>query len=407
LADPHYTHAYVSTIEAGRRRPSRKALAHFATKLGVDLIELETGRPAGLEAELALRLREARIAVSSGGFDEALASFRQIARRALRYGLVQLQAQAEQGMALVAEHQGHPDDAIALNDRALELLDSEPPSTRAVAIAGKARSLQSLGDGRYAIHIMESLLDEMERSQTAEPAALVRLYASLVLPYFDLGLYAKAAEVAERAIGLAVQVSDPATIAMMEVNVARVLLHQGRTDDASRALVRAESLFEQLELQTEMAKARLARGYVLSRSDDLALARDQFVTALATFETTGSRLDQAYTLTELARIYRLQGLGSVAVDTAQRSIKLLEGELDDIAGLAHARRELGLASRELDPAFAEKNLRQAIDSFERSGDRIEAAVTYRCLGDLLVERGEDAAGCEMYRMGILGLEKNL
>jgi tetratricopeptide (TPR) repeat protein len=373
----------------------------------VDLSELETGRPAGLEAELALRLREARIALSSGRFDDALASFKEIARRARRYRLVQLQAQAEQGRALVAEHQGRPEEAVALNDRALELLDAEPPSTRAVATAGKARCLQSLGDGRYAIHIMESLLDEMQRSQTAEPAALVRLYASLVLPYFDLGLYAKAAEVAERAIGLAVQVSDPATIAMMEVNAARVLLHQGRAADATRALVRAESLFEQLELQTEMAKARLAQGYVLSRTDDLIPARDMFRAALETFEVTGSLLDQAYTLTELARIYRLQGLQSDAVDTAQRSIQLLEGGLDDIAGLAHARRELGLASRGSDPAVAEKNLRQAIDCFEHAGDRIEAAVTYRALGDLLIERGEDAAGCEMYRMGILGLEKNL
>ena len=36
LAAPHYTAAHVSTIEAGRRSPSRAALVHFARKLGVE-----------------------------------------------------------------------------------------------------------------------------------------------------------------------------------------------------------------------------------------------------------------------------------------------------------------------------------------------------------------------------------
>ncbi|MDP9223063.1 MAG: helix-turn-helix domain-containing protein, partial [Actinomycetota bacterium] len=216
LADPYYTHAYISTIEAGRRQPSRQALAHFASKLEVDFEELETGRPADLEAQLALDLQEARIALSSGRHAEAVKSFEHIARRSRRYGLVQLHAKAEQGNALVAERQGDLDEAIALNDRALELLVSEPPSTRAEATAAKARCLHGLGDVRYAVHILESLIAEMERAKTAEPTALVRLSASLVLPYFDLGLYAKAAEVAERAIGLAVRVTDPATVAMME-----------------------------------------------------------------------------------------------------------------------------------------------------------------------------------------------
>ncbi len=56
LAAPAYTHAYVSTIESGRRNPSRGALEHFAAKLGVDVDELETGRPADLSARLELVL---------------------------------------------------------------------------------------------------------------------------------------------------------------------------------------------------------------------------------------------------------------------------------------------------------------------------------------------------------------
>ncbi|MGZ4129916.1 MAG: helix-turn-helix domain-containing protein [Actinomycetota bacterium] len=42
LAGDRYTHAYVSSIEAGRRMPSRDALEHFASQLGVDVDELLT-----------------------------------------------------------------------------------------------------------------------------------------------------------------------------------------------------------------------------------------------------------------------------------------------------------------------------------------------------------------------------
>src|SRR6187455_3230798 len=58
LGAPRYTHAYVSTIEAGRRHPSRTALEHFAERLGVGVDELETGRSPDLETRLRLDLQE-------------------------------------------------------------------------------------------------------------------------------------------------------------------------------------------------------------------------------------------------------------------------------------------------------------------------------------------------------------
>src|SRR5688500_8976610 len=66
LAEPLYTAAYISTVEAGKRRPSRPALEHFAKRLGVEVDELLTGKPPDLEARLDLQLAEARVAISSG-----------------------------------------------------------------------------------------------------------------------------------------------------------------------------------------------------------------------------------------------------------------------------------------------------------------------------------------------------
>ena len=94
LADPLYTHAYVSTIEAGRRQPSTAALDHFAAKLDVTPEELLTGTPADLPARLELRLQEARIAVSTGDLAAAEKEFSRIRREAVAHNLPRLAARA-------------------------------------------------------------------------------------------------------------------------------------------------------------------------------------------------------------------------------------------------------------------------------------------------------------------------
>ncbi|MFD8939769.1 helix-turn-helix domain-containing protein, partial [Streptomyces sp. NPDC059578] len=71
LAEPAYTAAYVSTLEAGRVRPSEKALRHLAARLGTSYEELATGRPAHLATGLRLRLTEAQRVLATEDPSEA------------------------------------------------------------------------------------------------------------------------------------------------------------------------------------------------------------------------------------------------------------------------------------------------------------------------------------------------
>src|SRR5439155_19773336 len=71
LAEPVYSDAYVSILEADRRRPSREAIRHFAQKLGIDEEELLTGRPSNLHITLDIETKEARREASSGRITEA------------------------------------------------------------------------------------------------------------------------------------------------------------------------------------------------------------------------------------------------------------------------------------------------------------------------------------------------
>jgi tetratricopeptide (TPR) repeat protein len=405
LAEPKYTHAYISTIEAGRRIPSRPALEFLAKQLGVDVDELATGKPADLEPRLEARLMEARIDVSGGKLDQAEEALGSVVKEARRYHLARLEAKAEDAMGLILERRGKPEAALERYQRAEEILRTESPTTWVDAVAGKARCFHSLGDVRYEIHILESLLGTLEREKLDDPDALARLHAALIYAYIEAGLYTKAAESAAIVGALAAKVTDPLRVAQMNLNVARLYLVQGHIEDAERSLQRCEDLYRQLNLKTELGYAYLAKGYVLTRAGKLDEARKELEGALGVFEDTADGKDLTRTLNELARVERLEGHLDRARELLERSISITGDS--DTPILAWAHRELGLVLADVDPSVAEKNFRIAIELYERAEQAVDIAVTYRALGDLLRARGEEEASGEAYRTGILALEPRL
>lgn len=405
IAAPRYTHAYVSTIEAGRRTPSRAALEYFAERLGVEVEYLLTGRPPDLPGRLSVALQEARRDVSAGRFQVAEQAFRRIVRQAKKFGLSQLAAKAQCGIALSLERQDQLEQAVAAYDEALAMLESEPPTVTVDALAGKARCLHLLGDVRYTIHLLETRLRVLEKTGLTDPDALLRLHASLVGPYFEAGLYAKASFSAAEALRFATDATNKEQTANMHINVARILLHEGRPTQAEESLRRAEDLYRELELQTELGRCRLASGIVAAKQGNFDDARAALRQAEGVFAGGVSNVDRARALTQLARIERMSGRADDAIALLQSSLELLNDS--DVSERAVAYRELGQCYVATDPVVAEKHLRTAIPLFERADEAVELASAYRILGDLLIAQGDSSGGCEAFRTGVLLVEERL
>ncbi|MGH2748992.1 MAG: tetratricopeptide repeat protein [Actinomycetota bacterium] len=401
LASPRYTAAYVSTIEAGKRTPSRNALQHFARKLGVDPEQIESGRPPDILARLQLRLHEARRALSQGAEDEAADAFRVVVRLAGRYRLPRIQARAEEGMGRTAQWSGNQEEAFQHFQKANALLEPDPAHLRADAVAGMARSIQMMGDVRYAIHMLETYLMLLERETLQDPVALMRIYSSLVWPYSEVGLYDKAAQVANEALRLVPRVDDAEQIANMHINVARELLRQARWDDALESLRRAEDIYRSLHWEVDVARAQLARGIVLADRGDFAAARDELLPALDIFRAASAGLHEARALNELARVERELGSNDEAERLLLDAVSILRDV--DVAELALAHRQLGLCYVDTKPELAEKNFRLAIDLYRRAEEPLQVANTYRDLGDLLSDQGDVDACRAAYREGLVAL----
>ena len=404
LAEPMYTHAYVSTLEAGRRQPSPTAAKHFAQKLGMDVDELLTGRPPHLAASLRLNLQEARVALSRGEYDETDRVAEKAVRDAKKYRLVRLQAAGLELLALAAERRSRLAAAHELYQEIEELLREEPLTAIADARAGRIRCLHMDGDPRYAIYLGESLLEQMRQKRIDDPAARVRVMAPMTQAYFETGMRRQASAIAEELLRLAPRVNDPFNLAVMHMNVSRVLMQDGHVADADESLRRAEDYFRTLDLQTELGRAHLARGYLLLQDGRLDEAEEELTSALEVFELTSSKVDEGRVYAELGRLSRLRGDVGEAMERLRNASGLLK-DAKDASEQAIVYREMGVALADSDPDTAQKNLRKAIVLFNKIDDVVEGAKTYRLLGEFLEVEAEAEAAKTAYLEGLRLLER--
>jgi len=402
LAEPRFSAAFVSTIETDKRRPSRRAVEHFAGKLGVEAEELVTGIPRGEQARLRARLFDARAAVGRGELDAARVALEAIAATATEHGWTAEEADVLVTRGLISEQLAEFADGLELFDRAQDLLRRESPLREVDAVVGRARCHQLLGDVHYSIHILETHHRVLREAELEDPSSLARLHSSLVAAYFDAGLMRQAHESARIALDLAPASSDPDRVANMHINVARVLLHQGRFDEARRSFDKAEELYRDLDWRNDLGRVHLARGFGLLAERRPGDAKSHLDVARGIFIQTGSVLNEVRSALQLACAHRM-------LDEADRA-------LDILASIDMARRagvsEQGIAWREQGLCHVAQGrtsdgvdcLRTALGLFENAQDVNESAYTYRLLGDLMRDQDELATACEAYRSAALALE---
>ncbi|MFF2196511.1 tetratricopeptide repeat protein [Streptomyces sp. NPDC058157] len=399
LAEPAYTPAYVSTLEAGKVRPSETALRFLAGRLGTSYEELATGRPASLGTELRLALTDAQRTLATGSAREAADHFRRLLAEAERLGLADERAEALLGLGDCALEAGELAEAARHFEVAEQLLSGEPLPRRARPIRGRAVAHLLAGELRYACYLLESAIDGLNAGGLADPEALVLLYSAVIGPYIDMGAHARAAHAAELALALAPQVADPALVAGMHRQVARTFLAEGRVADADASLAKAQAVYRQLRLRTDLAHCHWMRGYVQAQHGELAAAERELRIAREMLTARRAALYTAQVEVELADVLRRLGRHEEAAELV--SGLLAEGSDPGAVHAGGAHRLLGLIAEERgEPEAAEEHYVRALALLERSGAGGDLADLCRLLGDLLRRAGRTEAALDAYRTGL-------
>ncbi|MFE8944249.1 helix-turn-helix domain-containing protein [Streptomyces sp. NPDC007856] len=400
LAEPAYTPAYISTVEAGRVRPSDEALRHIAGRLGVEYEELAVGRPAHLATDLRLRLTEAQRVLADGRAEEAAGQYAGLLAEAETHGLGCERTTALLGLGESALETGELAQAREFFERAEAHLADESLPVRVPAVRGRAVAHYLAGELRYAVYLLESTLDELNRGGLHDPDALLLLYASVIGPYMDMGAHARAAQAAEVALALAPQAGDPALIARMHRSVARTLIAEGRVTEADASLAKAAALYRRLSLRTELANCHWMRGYVCAQNGELERAEAELRQAYTMLSETRAALYRSQAAVELADVLHRRG-------KSEEAAVLLEGVLGDFSserGAVHAaaaHRLLGIIAEDArDTEAAEEHYVRALSLLERAGAAGDLADLCRLLGDLLRRTGRIDAALDAYRTGL-------
>ncbi|MFC8199103.1 tetratricopeptide repeat protein [Streptomyces sp. NPDC060006] len=400
LAEPAYTPAYVSTLEAGRVRPSEEALRHIAERLGVAYEELATGRPAHLATDLRLRLTDAQRTLATGEAEIAAEQYTALLAEAEAHRLEAECAAALLGLGECALDTGDLATARMRFEQTEKRLADAPLPVRVPALRGRAVSHYLAGELRYACYLLESTLDELNRGGLHDPDALLLLYAAVIAPYMDMGAHARAAQAAEFALALAPQVGDPALLARMHRSVARTMIAEGRMAEADASLGKAAELYRQLQIRTELANCHWMRGYLYAQNGDLERAEAELREALEMHSVQRATLYTSQVAVELADVLHRRG-------KSQEAAALLHGVLGDLnseRGAVHsaaAHRLLGIIADDAgDTETAEEHYVRALSLLERAGAAGDLADLCRLLGDLLRRTGRIDAALDAYRTGL-------
>ncbi|MFF9034281.1 tetratricopeptide repeat protein [Streptomyces sp. NPDC014892] len=400
LAEPAYTPAYISTLEAGRVRASEPALRHIAERLGVGYEELATGRPEGYATELRLRLTGAQRTLASGAGEAAAEGFTAVLAEAEKYGLVAEQADALLGLGECALETGDLETAQLRFEQVEQRLGDAPLPARVPALRGRATAHYLAGELRYSCYLYESTLDELNRNGMHDPDALLLLYTGVIAPYMDMGAHARAAQAAELALALAPRSGDPALVARMHRSVARTMIAEGRIAEADASLAKASELYRQLQIRTELANCHWMRGYLHAQNGDYARAEEELREARRMLSAKRAALYTSQVAVELADVLHRRGKSEEAAELLREVLSDLSSERGALHSAA-AHRLLGIIAEDRrDTDAAEEHYVRALSLLERAGAAGDLADLCRLLGDLYRRTGRVEAALDAYRTGL-------
>ncbi|RSN28235.1 transcriptional regulator [Amycolatopsis sp. WAC 04169] len=385
LAEPHYTAAYVSSVETGARTPSGDAVRHFATRLGVDTGELlgVTSPRDDVRLDLDIAATAADFLAGSG----SAAKMRRLARLAEKSG-----RDRQAGLAWLWLARFARDDTLPRLVAAAETaLAADIPSYRGLAAALRANVLVGRGEPHHAMHLLRTALDaSLERHP--HPVLLLTLHAYLADGQLRLGETIQAAHHAGEALRLAR--GDEAILTELAENqrrLAEAYLAEGRVADAVAAVSALHDLLHERALRPVLARCLVARALV-RRADDLegALADLRASRAAAP--------DQAVTL-ELADVCREFGRLDDAARLLSEAAEAIPADSPLSASLVFQQGSLALARGDLEAA--EAGFAHAIDVAALRDARGVLAASIDKAGELLRDQGRFQEAADLLRRGLL------
>ena len=296
---------------------------------------------------------------------------------------------------------GESDEAARVGARALALAEeTKDLGLQIVSNFTMGAGRRALGDYRGALAVLRRSLALLPPEATAETFGLpgiaaVLSRAQLAWTLAELGEFEEAVRLAEEGVRLAEARRDSYSLTYALLGLGGTLVRRGRLWEAKGALERGIALCAEMPAFFPPFAGDLALIYALT--GQTAGALDLAARGVRQAQSMQRLGRLALIITHLGEAHLLAGRPAAAEAEARRALELAEGHRER-GNLVYARRLLGLAAAEHDPADlprARAHQREALALAEELGMRPLVARCHLGLGRL-ARRAGDAAAAERH-----------
>lgn len=374
--------AYISRVEAGDRTPSLPVLSELGARLGVSDRWLATGG----ESIHPSQLRDAEIALRLDDIDEAKRLFSQIRDE---IDDQTSRSRALEGLAEIALRTGDPRKAVEFAEEALQETDEQPEDRPSLAET-LARAYAALGQLAPAIAVLTRCRDQLED----DALQFVRFSTLLGAALTDGGNFAEAERVIAGALARGRDIADPYARARLYWSQSRLLVEEGRSEDAEEYARRTLETLRATEDEYSIGLILQTLAHInidLGRPDD----------ALELLKEAWPKIAAVGTPLEMAQ-YRIEEARALAAVGANEEAGRLAVELTQALGDTHptdAGRAYVLLGETFaavgDPARAQEVLELGIELLEQRPPSRYLVKAYKQLATLLREQGQPEQALEL------------
>ena len=331
--------AYISRIEAGKRRPDLGLLRVLAGRLGATAEELVHGVSRDRRAEWRLALDHAELALRAGNAADALEKASAVLDGARATSAADLVSAGSLVKALALEALGHLDDAVLELERLVAADEGAAEWTRA-AIA-LTRCYRESGDLVRATDAGEQALARLEAAGLDATDEGVQLTVTLASVYNERGDARHAIRLCRTAAAKAEDLDSAQAKAAAYWNASIFESEQGRVDAAIPLAKHALALLEAGDDNRNLARLHSQLGMFQLAGDvpDAAAARASLERAATELEWSAATVvERGYNTVALARAQLLLGDAEAAevlleqVSAAGGSAPLLGAEIALVRG---------------------------------------------------------------------------
>lgn len=401
LAGDRFSAAFISQVERNVITPSLASLTVIAERLGHPVSHF-------LESDLRDRQNEVDLLINLGKVYTTRGDLPQATENLARAREIAAEIHDGHRVAVAVKHAAVVEFYSSAYDSALARFREAAGFFRAEGAFDEVASCTfSLGsvchfkqDYAQAIEHYLDCLAQINLLDLRDVPFKVKVLGNLGNAYCRMGDYEQGTAYHEQALALSADVRDFLQMGQNYMSLSLIYRDGGQLDRALDYSQRGLEIFESLENFRFLATLHVNIGIIHADKGLWDEAAGHYREAIRISQRIGSRRNQAYACTELAKYHRQLGETAAAADCCRQSLELLAADGDDLE-MARIHQVLGLIARDRkDYPTAIRESALAAQLLKSTNSPQELANVLYDLGELLMQTGDKEGALSYYQQSL-------